>query len=317
MKILITGAKGQLGYHLQQVFADDELFLGDIDNYDITKPEIILPATEQFKPDLIIHGAAYTNVDGAEANKELCYAINVTGSENVAKAAQAVGAKVLAISTDYVFAGDKGTPYLETDSPNPISYYGKTKYEGEMALLEIVKESYICRTSWLYGGPKPTPTTDFANTGAIKNFVYTMLRVGKDKHQLEVVGDQQGGPTYAEDLALKVKEIITTDRYGIYHTTNSGITNWAAFAQTIFDLAGYNTKVKPISSQEYADKNPQSTRRPSYSVLGHQGLKEAGLADLRSWQEAISHFMAEFSNHPDFHQPEDDESINPPAGGSS
>lgn len=293
MKILITGANGQLGYHLQNVFADHELYLGDTHNYDITDRDIVMRETSNFNPDVIIHGAAYTNVDKAEIDKDLCWKINVEGSRNVAEAAKAVDAKMIAISTDYVFAGDKGTPYLESDHPNPLSYYGHTKYEGEKMVAMHAPKHFICRTSWLYGGPKPTKEMDFTQPGMPKNFVLTMLRVGKDKAEMEIVGDQAGGPTYAEDLSLAIKELMGTMQYGIYHLTNSGVTNWADFAQEIFRIAGYDTKVKAITSEEWAAKNPQSTERPKYSVLGHDHLIGLGMTDLRSWQDALADYLSE------------------------
>lgn len=294
MKILITGAAGQLGYELQAVFAEHQLFLGDTDNFDITNAETVMAKTKEFNPDLIIHAAAYTNVDGAEANQTLCKAINVEGSANVAAAAEAVGAKLVAISTDYVFDGQQSKPYGETDKPNPASFYGQTKLEGEQAVTAGCTRAFICRTAWLYGGPKPSQSTDF-NQLPYKNFVYTMLKVGRDREQLEVVGDQVGAPTYAKDLALAIKQLVKTDRYGIYHLTNSGQTNWADFAETIFQLAGYQTKVKSISSQQWQTNNPAATKRPAYSVLGHHALLEAGLTPPRSWQEAIADFLSEIS----------------------
>lgn len=295
MKILITGANGQLGYHLQQAFSEHQLYLGDTHNYDITDPEIVMRETTAFQPDVIIHGAAYTNVDGAETNRELCRAINVDGSKNVAEAAKAIGAKIVAISTDYVFAGDKGTPYLETDQPNPISFYGQTKYEGEQAVMAATPQHFICRTAWLYGGPKPTSQIDFTTVG-IKNFVYTMLRVGQGKQSMQVVGDQVGGPTYAHDLSQSIKSLVETKKYGIYHLTNSDVTSWAEFAQAIFDLAGYPTQVTPITSEQWEAINPSTTKRPHYSVLGHEALLAAGQPDLRHWKDALADFLAEFTH---------------------
>lgn len=292
MKILITGANGQLGYHLQQTFADHDLYLGDLDNYDITKRDIVLAETEKFQPDVIIHGAAYTNVDGAETNRELCRAINVDGSRHVAEAARRADAKLVAISTDYVFAGDSDKPYKETDTPAPISYYGQTKYEGEQEIIKTHPAHFICRTAWLYGGPKPTQEMDFS-ANPIKNFVYTMLRVGKDRDSVEVVNDQWGGPTYAHDLAETIKQLIETDEYGIYHVTNSGVTSWAKFAELIFDLAGYKTEVRGITSEAWAAKNPTATKRPHYSVLAHTHLASAGLAEMRTWEMAIADFLSE------------------------
>ncbi len=294
MKILITGANGQLGYHLKAAFADHELYLGDTANYDITDRELVLRETEKFNPDLIIHGAAYTNVDGAEKNRELCRLINVEGSRNVAEAAKLNGAAVVAISTDYVFAGDKGTPYTESDEPQPLSFYGQTKYEGEQAVRSMTDRHYICRTSWLYGGPKPGPDFDFADPVNPKNFVLTMLRVGRDRDQVEVVSDQKGGPTYAHDLAEKIKELVATEKYGTYHLTNSGVTNWAEFTEEIFKQARYSTSVKHLTSSQWAEKNPTTTERPKYSVLGHDNLIKAGLGDMRSWQEAIADFLSNY-----------------------
>lgn len=296
MKILITGANGQLGYHLKQTFHEHQLYLGDTDNYDITDRDLVLRETEMFQPDVIIHGAAYTNVDGAETNRDLCRVINVDGSKNVAEAAKTVGAKIVAISTDYVFAGDKGTPYLETDQPHPLSYYGQTKYEGEQAVVATTPQHFICRTAWLYGGPKPTAKTDLANLG-IKNFVYTMLRVGQTVETMAVVGDQIGAPTYAHDLAKTVKELIETDHYGIYHITNSGQTTWAEFAQAIFNTVGYPTTVSPITSAEWETQHPTATKRPGYSVLGHQALIEAGLTEPRNWQAALDDFLSDWKTH--------------------
>ncbi len=295
MRVLITGANGQLGYHLQQAFSEHELYLGDVDNFDITNRDLTLRETEIFKPDLIIHGAAYTNVDGAETNKELAYAINVNGSKHVAEAATLVGAKIIAISTDYVFAGNKGTPYLETDEPNPQSYYGKTKYEGEQAVVEIAPKHFICRTAWLYGGPKPRTTTDLTSY-PFKNFAVTMLRLGKERESLEVVADQLGGPTYAKDLAEHVKRIAETDVYGIYHVTNAGVTNWADFTREIFRLAGYKTTVNDVTSAHYAAKYPQAAKRPAYSVLGHEALIATDLPDLRPWQDALADFLADYQS---------------------
>lgn len=294
MKILITGARGQLGYHLQKVFADHELYLGDSQNLDITQEGVVNREVENFRPDVIIHAAAYTNVDQAETDRDRCWQVNVTGTRHIAQAARAVDAKLVAISTDYVFPGDKGTPYLENDTPGPLSYYGQTKLEAEKLVAQLAPKHFICRTSWLYGGPKPTSTTDYTAQGMPKNFVYTMLRVGKNREQVEVVNDQMGSPTYAQDVAYYTKRLIETMQYGVYHLTNSGETTWADFASEIFRLAGYTTKVNGISSADWAAKNPQATQRPAYSVLTHQHLVDIGLPDLRSWQEALADFLADY-----------------------
>ncbi len=294
MKVLITGANGQLGYHLKQVFADQELFLGDTTNFDITNADLVMQVVEQFKPDVIVHAAAYVNVDKAEVDKELCFKVNVDGSKNVAKAAQRVRAKMLAISTDYVFSGDAKAPYAESAEPSPLSYYGQTKYEGEKMVMANCSNYFICRTSWLYGGRKPTPEMDFAQPGLPKNFVLTMLRVGKDKEVMEIVGDQLGGPTYAQDVAETVSKLAKTEAYGVYHLTNTGVTSWATFATEIFSLVGYKTAVKPITSDVWLRMNPQATKRPAYSVLGHKKIIELGIGDLRPWQEALKDYLSEY-----------------------
>lgn len=312
MKILITGAKGQLGYHLQKVLDSHELFLGDTDNYDITKPEIVMAQTARFQPEVIIHAAAYTNVDGAETQKELCRAINVDGSRNVAEAAKSVNAKIVAISTDYVFAGDKDSPYLESDPPNPISYYGQTKLKGEEAVRSTTNQYYICRTAWLYGGPKPIRQNrlegedrprdlDYFNIDAdnppFKNFVYTMLKIGRGKDRIRVVQDQIGSPTYAADLAETISQLIKTNNFGTYHITNGGHTNWADFAREIFRLAKYSTTVSDLTSEQWAKKNRESTKRPAYSVLANKKIREIGLPPLRDWHGAIGDFLSEVNKH--------------------
>lgn len=294
MKILITGANGQLGYELQNAFSEHELYLGDTHNYDITDLDLIIKETKGFQPELIIHGAAWTNVDGAEANKDLCKAINVDGSRNVATAAKSVDVPIVAISTDYVFPGDAAEPYKESDQPNPLSFYGQTKLDGEKAVQEVTDKFYICRTAWLYGGPKPTPETDFSIAQLPKNFVNTMLRVGKGKPEMGVVGDQLGGPTYAKDLSLKIKELIGTENYGIYHITNTGVTSWAGFSREIFSKANYSTVVKDLTSEEWESINPTSTKRPKYSVLGHENLAKAGLSETRSWQAALADYLSHY-----------------------
>lgn len=304
MKILITGAKGQLGYHLKEAFAADELYLGDADNYDVTNRELVLKETERFDPDIIIHAAAYTNVDKAEQEKELCATVNVTGTRHVAEAAKTVDAKLVALSTDYVFAGDKGSPYLESDKPNPLSYYGQTKYEAEQIVAQTSLKHFVVRSAWLYGGPRPTrqrrPERSVASLPAqvegrpFKNFVYTMLRTGKQQSQVAVVADQLGSPTYANDLAQTIKRLVGTLQYGVYHVTNTGFVSWADFAKEIFRHAGYETTVLPITTPEWEKRNPGSSKRPAYSVLGHEHLLEVGLGELRSWQEALADFLAEF-----------------------
>lgn len=272
MKILITGASGQLGRELRKVLNEDELLTPTRNELDIRDPKII-PKIIDLKPETLIHTAAYTDVDGCEENQELAWDVNSLGTESVATAAEEIKAKLLYISTDYVFDGKKKEPYLETDRPNPLNVYGKTKLSGENLVKDICSRFLIIRTSWLY-----------SNSG--KNFVNTILDLAKLKDELRIVNDQVGSPSYAKDLASVIKEIISNDEYGVYHASGEGDCSWFDFAVQIVRMSGDDIKVLPTTSAEI--RRPAT--RPLYSVLSNSRLNKIGIT-IRSWQEALQDFL--------------------------
>ena len=236
MKVLVTGADGQLGYdvvkklkelNIEHIGVDKEDF--DLTNENETK-EFIL----DYKPDVIVHCAAYTDVDQAEVERELCYKVNVEGTKYAAEAAKELGAKMLYISTDYVFDGQGEEPFKVTDQPNPINYYGETKYQGEQEVQKLLDKYFIVRTSWVFGAHGD-------------NFVKTMLELGKERDEISVVADQYGSPTYTGDLAKLIVEMIKTDKYGAYHATNEGFCSWYEFAKKIFKAADMDLSLIHIS----------------------------------------------------------------------
>ncbi len=276
MKVLVTGANGQLGYDVVK-----ELKLRNIEYYGATRNDFDLcdfTGTEKFiiayHPDVVIHCAAYTAVDKAEDEKELCKAVNVDATENIAKICKKIDAKMMYISTDYVFDGEKDSYYEIDDEPNPINVYGQTKLEGERAVQEILDKYFIVRISWVFG--------DHGN-----NFVKTMLRLGKEKKELSVVDDQIGSPTYTADLAKLLVDMIQTDKYGIYHATNEGECSWAEFAEEIFKAAGMEVKVNRITSSEY----PTKAKRPKNSMMSKENLIRNGFKTLQSWHKSIIEFV--------------------------
>lgn len=276
MKVLVTGANGQLGYDVV-----GELKKRNIDCYGATRKDFDLTdekATKSFildyRPDAIIHCAAYTAVDKAEDERDLCYAVNTLGTRYVAEAAAKLGAKLMYISTDYVFDGTKSEPYEVWDEPNPINHYGYTKYLGEEEVKKLVEKYFIVRTSWVFG-----------ENG--KNFVKTMLALGKERHEVKVVSDRIGSPTYTKDLAKLLVEMVQTDKYGVYHATNEGYCSWYEFAVEIFKLAGMDVKVIPITSEEY----PARAKRPKNSRLSKRCLDETGFRRLREWGLALRGFL--------------------------
>lgn len=278
MKVIVTGASGQLGYDIikQLNVNSDEVFGADLPEVDITDEACVEAFFESVKPDAVIHCAAFTNVDGAESEKEICRAVNYVGSLNVAKSAEKYGAKLVYISTDYVFDG-KGTEPFETDSAKaPCNHYGLTKLEGEKAVLENCTRAFIVRISWVFG----------VNG---KNFVKTMLRLAKERDELTVVCDQIGSPTYTPDLSKLICEMIKTEKYGVYHATNEGYCSWAEFASEIMTLAGEKTKIIPVASSEYKTV----AVRPLNSRMSKKSLEEAGFAKLPAWQDALARFLKE------------------------
>ncbi|WP_455243618.1 dTDP-4-dehydrorhamnose reductase [Petrachloros mirabilis] len=272
MRILITGAHGQLGSALQQVLSQDELILKDLPQFDLSNPACEEQILSE-RPDAILHVGAYTNVDGAEREPERARLVNVQGTKYVARAAERLGARLLFVSTDYVFDGKKTSPYTEEDLPSPINQYGLSKYQGELAVLAECSNSLIVRTAWLYGI-------------AGQNFVKTIMRIATEKPVLDVVGDQRGCPTNAEDLARAIGELIRGDARGICHATNSGNCTWHEFAEAIVKEMGLSVVVRPISTAQAA----RLARRPAYSVLSHDRLNSL-YQRLPNWREALARFI--------------------------
>lgn len=272
MRILITGANGQLGSALQQALGGEELILKNLPVFDLTNPaceEQILSA----RPEVILHVGAYTNVDGAEREPDHARAVNVQGTTFVARAAQALRARLLYVSTDYVFDGEKRSPYTENDRPHPINHYGLSKYEGEQAALALCGNTLVVRTAWLYGD-------------AGTNFVKTIIRLANEKPELEVVADQRGCPTYADDLARAIQQLLGNDMQGICHVTNSGDCTWYEFAEAIVRQMGLSTVVRPITTAQAG----RLAKRPAYSVLSTEHFAMQ-CSPLPHWQEALARFM--------------------------
>ena len=278
MKIIVTGANGQLG---SDVVAELEnnghtVIPADIAQLDITDFSAVESFFENVKPEAVIHCAAYTNVDGAETEKELCRRINADGTENIARMCQKHGAKLLYTSTDYVFSG-KGTSEFETDSEtSPCNYYGETKLMGENAIKEICDKYFIVRISWVFG-----------KNG--KNFVKTMLRLSQERDELTVVCDQVGSPSYTPDLAKLFRQMIETEKYGTYHATNEKFCSWAEFASEIMNLSGAKTKIIPVSSAEYKTV----AVRPLNSRMSKKSLDDAGFSRLPDWKNALERFISD------------------------
>jgi dTDP-4-dehydrorhamnose reductase len=272
MRILITGATGQLGRELIKGLNDDELLTPTHKQIDIRDPNSIKRIVD-LNPEIIIHTAAYTDVDGCEENHELAWDVNSFGTKNIATAAEEIKAKLIYISTDYVFDGKKKEPYLETDRPNPLNIYGKSKYSGENYVRDICSRFIIIRTSWLYGKEG-------------KNFVYTILTRSKEREELKVVNDQIGCPTNARDLAESIKKLIPSKTSGIYHASGEGECSWYEFALEIVRLSGIRIKVIPITSNEISRKAP----RPSYAVLRNSCFAESATT-MRHWRKALTDFF--------------------------
>lgn len=276
MKILVTGVGGQLGWDVCRRL--DLLGIEnkgvDVGDFDLTDGEAVMSAVRAYAPDAIIHCAAYTNVEKAESMPEVCADVNGMGTLNVVRAALAVGAKLMYISTDYVFEGTGETPY-EVDAPHaPQSVYGLTKDQGEEAVTSLMQRYYIVRISWVFG--------EHGN-----NFVRTMLRLGASRKELNVVCDQIGSPTYTPDLAVLLCDMIRTEKYGVYHATNEGYCSWADFAQAIMEEAGLRCVVHPVPTSEY----PTVAKRPLNSRMSKRSLDDAGFCRLPSWQDALHRYI--------------------------
>ena len=274
MKILITGSNGMLGHDLANALEGHELILTTSKTLDITDKDHTIEFICDAEPDIVINSAAYTDVDGCEENHDLAYAVNGEGVRNLAMACREIDCPLVHISTDYVFDGSATEPIAEDGEIGPISIYGKSKLQGEEAIHEILDKYFIIRTAWLYG-----------LNG--KNFPKTMLELAESHSEITVVYDEVGTPTYTPDLAYGISELIETDRYGIYHLTNSGSCSWCEFARYIFEVAGKDVNVIPVTASEFARPAP----RPSYSVLDNRNWVENGFEPLRDYKEAIKEYI--------------------------
>ena len=275
MKILITGSNGMLGHDLQEALKDKhELILTTSKTLDITDEGQVMEVICENRPDAVINSAAYTDVDGCEENQDTAYAVNGDGVRNLALACREVDCPLLHVSTDYVFNGKTDRPWVEDDEIGPATVYGKSKLKGEESILEILDKFFIVRTAWLYG-----------ING--KNFPKTMLELAENHSEITVVYDEVGSPTYTPDLACAISRLIETDYYGIYHITNSGSCSWCEFAKCIFEVAGVDVNVVPVTASEFARPAP----RPSYSVLENKNWIDKGFKPLRSYREAIKEYV--------------------------
>ena len=278
MKVLVTGVTGQLGHDVALELSRRGVEYRGVGSkdMDLTDEASVQQVVSSYRPDAIIHCAAYTAVDKAEEEYALCRKVNVDGTLALAQAAEEIGAKMVYISTDYVFDGRGNLPFAVDDEKVPCNMYGVSKLFGEQAVFMVMKKYFIVRISWVFG-----------KNG--NNFVKTMLRLGKDREEISVVSDQWGSPTYTKDLAPLLCDMIETEKYGIYHATNEGVTNWAAFAMEIFKDAGLPCKVRPIASEDY----PTKATRPKNSRLSKKSLDEAGFSRLPTWQDALGRYLKE------------------------
>lgn len=288
MKILISGTFGQLGFKIQELLSQNhELILTDRDNLDITNQKAVADFVEKKVPDVIIHAAAYTQVDQAESEVDLCRSINVDGTYHLARAAKKIDALIFYLSTDYVFDGKKHSPYLETDKPHPLSIYGETKYAGEKIIREENNNFYILRTSWLFGETFPN------RSGS--NFVQKILQLAQSRDQLTVVHDQIGSPTYTKDLVEMIDLFISqynSDQLitsGLYHFSGQGECSWYDFAKEILDLKSIKIDLQKVNSDQF----PQKATRPKYSYLSKEKIEKSSGVKVRKWQEMLAEYLTE------------------------
>lgn len=279
MKVLITGANGQLGRELQKQYAnkDAELILTDVKELDITDVIGVHKFVNEHKPDVIINCAAHTQVDKCEEQIDLAYKINTIGPKNLASAAFEVGAEIVQVSTDYVFDGEGDKQLTEFDSTNPQTVYGRTKLDGENFVKVLNPKHYIVRTAWLYGDGN--------------NFVKTMINLSKNHSELKVVDDQVGTPTSTVDLARVIIKLIEDKNYGLFHCTCKGVCSWYEFAKEIFRLKNIDIKVIPCTTEEF----PRPAKRPKYSVLKNYMLELTTGDITRDWHEAIEEYVKELN----------------------
>lgn len=277
MRIFVTGVKGQLGHDVMNELEKRGLTgIGvDVEEMDITDAEACRKVITDAKPDAVIHCAAYTAVDAAEDNLEICRRVNADGTRNIAAVCHDLDIKMMYISTDYVFDGQGTRPWEPDDERHPLNVYGQTKYEGELAVEELVEKYFTIRIAWVFG----------VNG---KNFIKTMLRLGRENGAVSVVDDQVGSPTYTYDLARLLVDMIQTEKYGRYHATNEGLCSWYEFACEIFKQAGMaDVRVTPVSSTEFKAK----AKRPSNSRMSKDKLTVAGFEHMPSWQDALDRYL--------------------------
>ncbi len=278
-KILVTGCNGQLGRAINKEYENEEVTLinTDVAELDITDIDAVMAFVNDKKPDVIINCAAHTNVNLCESQWDLAYKINAIGPRNLSIAATSIGAKMIHVSTDYVFDGSASTPYDEFSPVAPLGAYGKTKLEGENFVKQFADKFFIVRTAWLYGDGK--------------NFVKTMLTIGKEKGEVGVVADQVGSPTSAKELAKAIHVLEPTDNYGVFHGTCEGYCSWADFAEKIFEYAGLDVKVNRLTTDEY----PTPAKRPAYSVLDNYMLSLTTDFKFAQWEDALKEYFDEMN----------------------
>lgn len=277
MKIIVTGSRGQLGSDVTAQLKKEgiEVIEASLPEIDITDSNAVENLVAESRADGVIHCAAYTNVDLAESEKELCRKINVDGTLNIARSCKNHDIPLLFTSTDYVFSGEGNTPFEIYSEKAPCNFYGESKLGGENAVIENCDKYFILRISWVFG-----------ENG--KNFVKTMLRLAETKSEINVVADQIGSPTYTKDLAVLICQMIKTDKYGVYHATNEGFCSWADFAEKIMEYSDLPVKINRISSDEYKS----AAVRPLNSRLSKKSLDEAGFCRLPDWQDALKRFLS-------------------------
>lgn len=282
MKVLVTGVKGQLGYDVaKELEKRGTSVIGvDVEEMDITDEAAVRKVIIKASPDAVIHCAAYTAVDAAEENEEMCRKVNAEGTKYIAQMCKELGIKMLYISTDYVFDGQGTRPWEPDDERNPLSVYGQTKYEGELAVQNTLDKYFIVRITWTFG----------VNG---KNFVKTMLRLSETNDSIRVVNDQYGSPTATADLAVLLSDMIATDKYGIYHATNEGICTWYEFTCEIFRQAGIDVEVVPVTTAEYGAK----AQRPANSRMSKDKLTANGFERLSSWQDALTRYLKKLGRY--------------------
>lgn len=283
MKVFVTGVKGQLGHDVMNELARRgiEAVGADVDEMDITDPDACRRVITEAGPGAVIHCAAYTAVNEAEKHPELCMKVNAEGTRNIAKVCRELDIKMMYISTDYVFDGQGTRPWEPDDARDPLNVYGQAKYEGELAIEELLEKYFIVRIAWVFG----------VNG---RNFIKTMLRLGKERGAVSVVDDQIGSPTYTFDLARLLADMIQTEQYGRYHATNEGLCSWYEFAVEIFKQAGMESvSVTPVSTEAYTAMYPGQARRPMNSRISKDKLEEKGFKRLPPWQDALRRYLEE------------------------